>query len=185
MSLLLFAEWLASTAGSVALHESQYAYPIIESVHVWTLCLFVGLAAMLDLRLMGAIMRDVPVSRVAARLLPWTITGFAIMVVSGLLLFYAIPVRSYQSIFFRFKLVLLVLAGINVWVFHSGIFLSVATWDTDRVPPRAARIAGAMSLLLWAAIIIMGRMIAYNWFDCDKTQIELIRVLAGCVASPS
>jgi hypothetical protein len=102
------------------------------------------------------------------------------MVVTGVLLFYAIPVRSYHSIFFRLKLVLLVLAGLNVWLFHSGIYRCVATWDFDVPPPRRVRIAGALSLLLWAAIIFSGRMIAYNWFDCGRTQSELMIFLTEC-----
>jgi hypothetical protein len=76
--------------------------------------------------------------------------------------------------------VLLVLAGLNVWLFHSGIYRRVATWDRDAWPPRRARIAGALSLVLWAAIIFSGRMIAYNWFDCGRPQSDLINFLAGC-----
>ena len=180
MTLLPFFEWLAATPWSVALIESQYAYAIVESVHVWTLCLFVGLAAMLDLRLMGVFLPQVPVSQVARRLLPWTVAGFVVMVASGLLLFYAIPVRTYQNIFFRTKLLLLVLAGINVFVFHNGIYRSVHSWDLAPRPPRSARLAGAASLVLWSLIIVAGRMIAYNWFDCDTIEGELVRTLSGC-----
>src|SRR5262245_26224911 len=108
MSLLNICHWLASTSGSIALHESIYMYPLVESIHVWALCLFVGLAAIFDLRLIGVMMRQVPVSEVARRLLPWTKAGFVIMVISGSLPFYAIPVRTYQNIFFRTKVVLLI-----------------------------------------------------------------------------
>ena len=180
MSLLTLSEWLERTQWSIALHESVYAYAVIESIHVWALCLFVGFAAMLDLRLVGLTFRRVPVSEVAGRLLPWTRVGFAIMVISGALLFYAIPVRSYHNIFFRLKLVLLVLAGLNAWLFHSGIYHRVTTWDLDARPPRRARIAGALSLVLWAVIIFSGRMIAYNWFDCGRPQSDLMNVLAEC-----
>jgi hypothetical protein len=179
-----FCEWLAGTAGSIALHESLYAYPLVESVHVLTLCVFVGLAAMLDLRLMGVTLRRVPVSEVARRLLPWMAFGFFIMLLTGVLLFYAIPVRSYHSIWFRFKLILLVLAGLNAWVFHSRVWRSVADWDLDPRPPRAARVAGTASLVLWAGIIVSGRMIAYNWFDCDKPQPPFIVWAAGCDIYP-
>jgi Family of unknown function (DUF6644) len=180
MILDRFVEWLATTSGSVALHESQYLYVALESVHVLTLCLFVGLAAMLDLRLLGLTLRRVPVSKVVARLMPWTIVGFTIMIVSGALLFFAIPVRSYHSIFFRVKVLLLILAGINAWVFHAGIWLRVASWDLDEKPPRGARVAGAASLMLWMAIIFAGRLIAYNWFDCDKPQRPTVQWVSGC-----
>ena len=183
MSLLTFSQWLENTPGSIAIHEGPYA--LIESVHVLTLCVFVGLAVMLDMRLLGVTMRRVPVSQVARRLLPWTFAGFVVMVGSGVLLFYAIPVRSYQSIFFRFKMAMLILAGLNVWVFHSGIYRRLADWDLDPVPPRAARVAATLSLILWASIVLSGRMIAYNWFDCYKPQSPLVNLLAGCVSEAS
>jgi hypothetical protein len=178
------SQWLATTSGSTALRESTYIYPVVESIHVLTLCLFVGLASILDLRLMGITLTRVPVSEMARRLLPWMIAGFTIMVATGTLLFCAIPIRSYHSIWFRTKMILLVLAGLNAWVFHARIWRSVAAWDLDPVTPKPARVAGAASLLLWACIIVTGRMIAYNWFDCDKPQPPLVVWAAGCDAYP-
>jgi hypothetical protein len=179
MSLHAAMEWLANTEWSIALHESQYAYALIESIHVWALCLFVGFAVLLDLRLVGAIFRDVPVSQIVRRVLPWTKVGFVIMVVSGIVLFYAIPLRTYHNVFFRIKVVLLILAGLNAFVFHRGVYGSVARWDLG-VSPRPAQIAGVCSLALWAVIIFSGRLIAYNWFDCGKPQSAAIAALAGC-----
>jgi hypothetical protein len=142
-----------------------WVYPIVESVHVLTLCLFVGFATVLDLRLLGVALSREPVSKLASRLLPWTTGGFTIMVVSGALLFYSDPARFYGNVFFRIKALLLVLAGLNAWVFHRTVYTRVAAWDADRVPPLGARLAGTASLALWAGIVVAGRMIAYNWFD--------------------
>jgi hypothetical protein len=181
MSLLGASQWLADTQWSIALHESLYGYPIVESIHVWALCLFVGLTVVLDLRLTGLTFKTVPVSEVVKRILPWQVLGFVIMVISGVLLFYAIPVRSYQNVFFRVKLVLLVLAGLNVWYFNSDVYRRIQDWDRDPLPPARARFAGFASLALWVVIIFCGRMIAYNWYDCDKQpQPGLVNVLAGC-----
>jgi hypothetical protein len=114
------------------------------------------------------------------------VAGFVVMVITGVLLFYAIPVRSYQSIFFRVKSVALILAGLNAWIFHATIDCKVAEWDLAPVPPPAARRAGATSLVLWAVIVVTGRMIAYNWFDCDKQpQPHVVNVVAGCVVPPA
>ncbi len=185
-ALLAFFSHLGDSTWSTGLHESRYAYDLIESVHVWTLCLFFGLAVLFDLRLLGWTMRSVPVSEVASRLLPWTVVGFISMVISGTLLFLAIPLRSYQNIFFRTKMVMLLLAGLNVWIFHSGVYRRVATWDVARVPPRAARVAGALSLALWVCIVLSGRMIAYNWFDCDRQpQRPIVNFLTSCVPTQS
>jgi drug/metabolite transporter (DMT)-like permease len=140
------------------------------------------MAVMLDLRLLGLTLVRVPISEIKRRLGPLMVAGFVAMVITGVLLFYAIPVRSYQSIFFRIKLVALVLAGLNAWVFHTTIDRHIAEWDRDPVPPRAAKRAGATSLVLWAIIVVAGRMIAYNWFDCDKQpQPAIVNALAGCI----
>ena len=107
MSLLPFCEWLARTEWSIALHESLYVYPLVETAHVLSLLLFVGSIIFIDLRLLGATLREAPVTEVTSRILPWTFAGFAVAVVSGALLFYAIPVRTFLSIFFRIKVLLL------------------------------------------------------------------------------
>jgi len=180
VSLAHLCEWLAATRGSIALHESLYAYPLVESVHVLTLCMFVGLAAILDLRLLGLTLRRVAVSEVATRLLPWMVVGFLVMMTTGALLFYAIPVRSFHNVFFRLKMIMLLAAGVNAWVFHARVYRRVFEWDRDPIAPKAARVGGVLSLILWAVIIVSGRMIAYNWFDCDKPQAAFVVWAAGC-----
>jgi hypothetical protein len=165
MSLYRLAEWLEQTQWSIDLHESIWVYPIIESVHVLCLCLFLGMAIALDLRLLGLAFRSVPVKELVDRLKPYTVTGFTIMIITGVLLFYGIPLRTYTNVFFRAKVLFLILAGFNVLYFHSGIYLKVAEWGRSPRPPSKARLAGAVSLILWALIVVAGRMIAYNWFD--------------------
>jgi uncharacterized protein DUF6644 len=183
MSLLRFCEWLATTRASIALHESHYMFPIVLTVHVLTLCVLVGTAMMLDLRLLGWTLRRVPASEVVARLLPWTGGGFLLMIASGALLFYAAPVMRYQNLFFRLKMMTLVLVVANAWVFHRTAYRKVADWDMDPVPPRGARVAGGLSLALWAVMITLGRMIPYQvyWFDCARQpQSAIVKLLLGC-----
>jgi hypothetical protein len=167
VSLLGICQWLESTPGSIALHESIWVYPIIESIHVLTLCLFLGLTVIFDLRLLGVTLPGQPVSQLFKRIMPWIMAGFAIMVVTGALLFYAIPVKTYLNIFFRVKVALLLVAGVNAAVFRITISRTMKKWDLDQSPPFAARVAGGLSLALWAAVVVCGRMIAYNWFDQD------------------
>lgn len=180
--MLSALQWLAETPWSVALRESLYAWPLVESTHVLSLALFVGTAVMLDLRLLGLALRSVPASEMTGRLLPWTRAGFAIMVATGLLLFFATPVRNYQNIFFRIKMILMVLAGLNVWMFHAGVHRRVDDWTDAPTPPRAARAAAVVSLVAWAGVVVAGRLIAYNWFDCDiQPQPAFVNWAAGCV----
>jgi len=179
--IVSFLEWVGSTPWSIALLESYYVWPLVESTHVLTLALFVGSAVMMDLRLVGLAFPGVPASAFTERLLPWTRAGFALMVLTGLLLFYSAPLRYYYNLFFRIKCVLLVIAGLNVWLFHSRVYRSIAEWDDDRRPPRAARIAGMVSLIMWAGVVFSGRLVAYNWFECDiQPQPAVVNFLAGC-----
>lgn len=186
LSLLWLAEWMAATAGSIALHESLYMYPLVESTHVLTLMLFAGTVILVDLRLLGFAFTSIPVSEFTSRLLPWTVAGFLIMTATGALLFYAIPVRSYQSIWFRIKVIVLLAAGINAWLFHRRVEQNRDQWDGNIVPPLGARISAATSLACWVVVIVTGRMIAYNWFDCDRQpQSAFINWAAGCVVDLS
>src|SRR5207244_11913202 len=113
----------------------------------------------LPICLLGLTMQSVRVSEVMTRLLPWTSAGFGLTIISGTLLFYAAPLLRYENIFFRAKMVALVLAGVNVWTFHNTVYRSVAEWDLDPVPPRRARLGGGLALVLWAVLIMWGRMI--------------------------
>jgi hypothetical protein len=164
-TLLELCKWLGSTQGSVALLESTYMWLIVESLHVLFITIFVGLTATFDLRLLGLALVRVPVSKLQKQLFPLMVTGFIIMVITGVLLFYSKPVRNFQNIFFRVKFVLLILSGLNAFLFHNGVYRAIGEWDEAPVPPRRARIAGALSLSLWGTIIVLGRLIAYNWFD--------------------
>ncbi len=180
MSLLPFCEWLAETGWSIALHESLYAYPLVETAHVLSLILFVGSVTFVDLRLLGLSLREVPISSVTSRILPWTLAGFALSTVTGLLLFYAIPVRTYLSIFFRIKAIMLLVGGANALLFHRRANSGAIDWDDHPRPPPRVRLTGAISMFSWATVIVMGRMIAYNWFDCDHPQSDFVNWAAGC-----
>jgi hypothetical protein len=159
------AAWLEATWFSTGIRESIWVYPIVESVHVVTIMLFLGLTAVMDARLIGASLTSTPVGVLMARLLPWMRVGFAVMAVTGLLLFAGTPVRFLTNVFFQMKLGLLVLAGANVWLFHRHLYPTVAEWGRASRPPAHARFAGAASIVLWTLALATGRLIAYNWFE--------------------
>jgi len=165
MTILSFLEWLQATPFSTGIRESTWWYPIIESVHVLSLCLFLGLAVFWDVRLLYWGFKRVPVSQLQAHLMTsWVVVGFILMVASGTLLFIEEPVRFYGNIFFRVKVVLLIVAGLNAFIFHSKAGRRLIDWDTSPLTPKGAKVAGAVSLTLWALIVVCGRFIAYNWF---------------------
>lgn len=179
--LLRFAEWLDAQSWSTGLHESFYLYNWIEATHVLTLMLFLGMLFTIDVRLLGLGFNNIPASRLAAALDRPMLLGFAVMVVSGLLLFYAIPVRSTQSIWLRLKLVMLVVAGVNALLFRNYLRRAAGSWDHDPLPPLRARLAGGLSLFFWSAVVVFGRLIAYDWYDCHRDLPRFLYQVAGCV----
>ena len=144
-----------------AIRESDNAFPIIESVHVLGITLLAGTIAVLDLRMLGVILRELPVRRVARATLPLTWAGFAVMLSSGFLLFWSEAAKNYSNPAFRVKLVLLILAGLNPLIFHTGVYRRARDWELSAIAPWQARMAAIASLTLWSGIIVAGRAIAY------------------------
>lgn len=179
--LLEFARWLDTFQSSTRLHESYYMYNWIEATHVLTLMVFLGMLCIVDLRMLGVAFTNVPASKVAQRLDIPMLLGFVVMVITGLLLFYAIPVRTTQSIWFRLKMVLFVAAGVNALLFRNVMHGSAGSWDEDAVPPRRIRIGAGLSLTLWTGVVSTGRLIAYDWYDCHQELARLMYWAAGCI----
>jgi hypothetical protein len=143
------------------LRESTNAFSVIESVHVLSITLLFGTIAILDLRMLGLILRTISVRCVARNVLPLTWSGFAVSVVSGFLLFWAEAEKMYANPSFRTKLMLLMLAGINALVFHKTIYRSASEWERQHMSPWRARATAIASLMLWSGVVIAGRAIAY------------------------
>jgi len=156
-------EWLKNTQFSMLMRESTWAEPIVESVHVLTLTMFLGFAILLDLRLLGICLTRKRASEVLAQFNPWLFGGFAVMVMTGVLLFCGDPVSFYDTHppFFKIKMILLAVAGFNVLIFNLGIGRKVAEWDLWPRTPVAAKVAGIVSIVLWVLIVAAGRAIAY------------------------
>jgi hypothetical protein len=161
--LVSFLEWLSNTQFSTFMRESTWAEPVVESIHVLTLTLFLGFAVMLDMRLLGVTLKRRRMSEVLAQFNPWLFAGFAVMIVTGVLLFCGDPVSFYNTHppFFKIKMIMLVLAGLNVLIFNATIGRKVAEWDLNPSTPGAAKVAALVSIVLWVLIVAAGRAIAY------------------------
>ena len=140
----------------------MWAFSLLNLVHLLGLTVAAGTIVYWDLRLLGFGLRRSAVSEVGRQLLPWTWGGFSVMFVSGALLAWSEAGRLYSNVFFRMKMLLLLLAGMNVLIFHLTVYRSVSDWDHGPVTPLRARIAGALSLALWFGLIACGRAIGYS-----------------------
>lgn len=143
------------------IRESDWLFPTIETVHVFALVLVVGTIMTVDLRLLGFANRERPYSQVASEMLPWTWAAFGIAALAGMLMFSSKALTYYSNIPFRLKMVCLVLAGMNMVMFHWLGTRHLEAWDRGR-PPRAAKLAGGASLLLWTTIVAAGRWIGFT-----------------------
>jgi hypothetical protein len=163
MSAADLCQWLQDTSWGVGIRESTLLFPILEGTHTIGIALSVGILLVMDLRLAGVLMRREPVSQIFNQLMPWSLGGFLLMFLTGALLFLSQATKAYGSVFFRIKLLLLLLAGINALVFELTLRRRVAAWDSAEAPPFRARVAGVLGIVLWAGVIAAGRTMAYNF----------------------
>jgi hypothetical protein len=162
--MLDLCHWLETTAVGIVVRESLYGFPILVGLHIMGLIVSVGVVLWFDLRLLGLALTGVPPSRVYRRLMPWAAAGFVLMAITGGLLFVGYASTAYENVFFRIKLGAMLLAALNAAVYNRVTQRTGDTWDAPSHMPAGARLAGAASLLLWAIVIVSGRMMAYTMY---------------------
>jgi hypothetical protein len=160
MQALLTA--LYDSALAKAIRDSLLAFPLIEAAHVIAITLVFGTIAIVDLRLLGVASGHRPFTRLAPEILKWTWIAFALAVVTGGLMFISNAHVYFENLPFRIKMVLMLLAGINMGVFQVLAHRSVHLWDDRAAAPLAGRAAAVLSLALWLGVIGAGRLIGFT-----------------------
>lgn len=157
-----FWESLEFSPLGIFVAESLWAFPAIETVHVIALVTVVGTILVMDLRLVGLTSNRLAITQMSREILPWTWGAFVLAAISGALLFVSKASTYVENTYFLLKMVLLVLAGLNMLYFHFVTYRSVANWDQGVAVPTAAKVAGLLSLVFWVLIIVMGRAIGFT-----------------------
>jgi hypothetical protein len=155
-------DWLQRTSLAVQIRDSLFAFPLIESAHVIGLTLVFGTIAIVDLRLLGVASTNRSFQRLASDTLKWTWAAFAVTASTGALMFITNATVYFNNAYFRAKIVLLVLAAINVLVFEVTDGRTIQRWDQAPSAPPLGRAIAAVSLVLWVAVIVSGRMIGFT-----------------------
>jgi hypothetical protein len=160
MNIVSALKWVESTNLSTAIREGALLYPIIGGFHLLAIALFGGMLVMTDLRLLGWAMRRRTVSDILEQFRAWKRAGFALVALSGLLLAWAEPLKLYRSLSFWVKMALLVSVGVHALVFRKGVYEDAKALDAGLTP--RAKLAAALSLILWAGLLVTGRLIAFD-----------------------
>ena len=136
-------------------------FPLLESLHVLSSTFIVGSILMVDLRLLSLAGTKYPVTRIIREVIPWTYAASAVSIISGIAMFSTRASRYAEIPAFQIKMGLLVLAAINMAIFHLVSARGIAGWDTAGPTTAAAKVAGACSLLLWIGIMLSGRWVGH------------------------
>jgi len=144
------------------IRENDLLFPLIESVHVLSICLVVGSILAVDLRLLGLASINRPVSRVSNGILPLTWSAFAIAVASGGLLFISNATKYLANGYFVAKILLICAAGLNMAIFHAIGATDMPKWENEKTLPRRVQLAGGLSILLWVSVVTCGRWIGFT-----------------------
>lgn len=147
---------------SAAIRENVNAFPVLESLHVLAVALVFGTILIVDLRLLGVASHRRGAERLITELLPYTWGAFVLAVITGLLMFISNAPAYAANTQFLLKLVAIAVAGLNMVWFHTAAYRRIGQWDEDMPPPRSARVAGAVSISLWIAVIFLGRWIGFT-----------------------
>ena len=162
MSLLGWSQWLEHTPFAFAIAESTWLFPLIEGSHILALPLSVGMILIVDLHLLGLAFRSGPASRLMTEVLRWSTPGFAVVFITGGLLFVAHAGEAYSNAFFRVKLMLLLLLGINAAIYQAIFYPKMAHWDLEGTTPAGAKLCAGLSLVAWIGVLVCGRTMAYQ-----------------------
>jgi hypothetical protein len=162
MSLVAsFAHWLEQRDWAMDFAGSAYFYPIVLATHLTCIAIFGGMILITNLRLLGWVLRSQSVSDVVGRLRPWKWGGLVLMVTCGALLAGSEAGKYYGNPYFWTKMTLLALLIVHSLVFRRNVYRNTAELDRAEVMPGRAKLAAALSLILWLGVVTAGRMIGY------------------------
>jgi hypothetical protein len=162
MDIAAFLKALESSGLANRIRDSFFLFPLLESIHVFGLALVFGTISIIDLRLLGIASTQRSFKRMESDILKWTWGAFALTALTGTLMFITNARVYYHNFFFRTKMLLLVLTGINLLVFELTAGRTIHRWDTAPSAPRSGKAVAVLSLVMWISIIFMGRIIGFT-----------------------
>lgn len=155
-----FAEWLGSTPLSVAIQSRLWLTPLLQTIHIVMIgIVFVSMLSV-ALRVLGQIRSDEPLAETWHRFAPWFWTALGVMAGTGLILTISEPVREVSALSFWIKMALIIVGVSSALYF--GRTVAAAGAGGSSVYSGRARVVAVATILLWVAILCLGRWIAYD-----------------------
>jgi hypothetical protein len=151
-------QWLQTRSFALAIAQSDWAYPFVQATHFVGLSLWVGTNVALDLSLLGVGNKHQVPARLSAALSVWNWVGFAIAITGGFLLFASSASMYVTNVAFLTKLGVLIPLALVLHIFNQR---KVQVWGLNSEPPYAAKLSGAMELLLWISVVTAAVSIPY------------------------
>jgi hypothetical protein len=158
-----FALWLSSTSPSVFIQEhNAWAIPAIQSIHIVGIGLVMGSVLMIDLRILGWAWADQTLRQTAHRFGPWLTGSLWLLLATGILMVVGEPVRELVTFSFWLKMALVAVGALVAAIFQTTLRRHEQRWETSLVHRRSIKALAILTFLMWACIIVLGRLIAYD-----------------------
>jgi hypothetical protein len=164
-SVQAFIDWLAATPLSMQIKTVEWIIPTVQTIHILSISIVMSAAAMVELRVLGVLSREQPLSAVAHRFVPWIWWALVVLLLSGSTLIIGEPDRSLRNPAFILKMSLLAAVLVLTLIFQRGLRRNERFWESSSGRRIGARLIAAASLIFWVGIVFAGRWIAYVGVD--------------------
>lgn len=160
--MVQFTEWLSQTSFSLAIQTHEWVVPTIQSIHIVAIGVVLGSVFMIDLRVLGWAGRDQSLMETTDRFGPWLSGALCVMLATGILMVVGEPARELLAFSFWLKMFLVAAGTLIAAVFQIAVRRNEARWESSIAKRRSTKSLAIFTLLIWVAIVILGRLIAYD-----------------------
>lgn len=158
-----FAGWLSQTSLSLAIQSHEWVIPTIQSIHIVAIGVVLGSVFMIDLRILGWAWRDQTLTQTTARFGPWLSWALGVLLLSGAGMVVGEPARQLLALSFWLKMGLVAIGVLVALIFQRSLRLHERHWETTLVNRQGVKALAVVTLLVWACVVVLGRLIAYDY----------------------
>jgi hypothetical protein len=159
--LLALAQWLETTSGSQEIRKALWLIPLLQTIHILAIAMVLSSVGMVELRILR-VTKSLTMAQTAARFVPWLWAGLVMLAVTGLALIIGEPKRALPNPVFQIKMVTLAIMLALTLLFQASLWSDQAFWEGRSLGRKLTSGFAVVCFLLWCAIAVAGRWIAYT-----------------------